>query len=118
MKSEHTVQQHIDILHQKVKEYKLQGLTDESIIESLKQDGVDAFYAQTILENIEADKDEKKGFWKLLIVGILVSAVAVFLHFTPEFDGRRFTLIYLFIFWSCIVISITMLYRAFAFFKK
>lgn len=118
MKPERTVQQHIDMLHQKVRKLKAAGMPDENIIELLREDGVDEIYAQTLLENVANDKDQKKGFWKLLAAAVFTFFVAFFLHFSHQFDGRRLTLIYQFIFWCAIISGITMLFRAFVVFRK
>ena len=118
MKSDRSVKDHVQYLHDKVKKLLALNLSETEIIEALKEDEADEFYTKTIIDNILADKDDNKGFWKLLIFGILAIMVSTFIYFAPDFDRFRSGWIYLFLFWAPIIGGITLITRAFVIFRK
>lgn len=50
---------------------------DEFIINYLLQKGVEKYYAETILENVRNDKDDKKQFYRHLFGGLFVALAGV-----------------------------------------
>lgn len=118
MKSDRSVKDHVEYLHNKVKKLLALNLSETEIIKALKEDEADEFYTKTIIENVLADKDDNKGFWKLLVFGILAIMVSVFIYFAPDFDRFRGGWIYLFLFWAPIIGGITLITRAFVIFRK
>lgn len=118
MKPETTVQQHIDQLHELVRSLMRSGKSDADIITHLRQTGVNEFYARTIIENVEADKDGKKSLWKLYAAALLSLAAFGFIFFYPGFDPYRGGLIYWFLFWTPLIAAVTFATRAWVIFRK
>ena len=71
MKSDRSVKDHVEYLHDKVKKLLALNLSETEIIKALQEDDVDEFYAKTLIENVQADKTQHKDFWKLLVMGIV-----------------------------------------------
>ena len=63
------------------------GKTEIKIIEVIKKKALDEYYAQTIADNFLEDKGDKKSFWKLLILGCLLTIISAYLYFLPKFYG-------------------------------
>jgi hypothetical protein len=107
----------VERLHHNVKQLLQSGKTETEIIEILKKEGLEAYYAQTIVENVLEDKVDKKGFWKLIILGALLPFISAYLYFSPNFDGYGGWL-YWGLIWMPIIGSASFITRAFVLFKK
>ena len=64
------VSNEVKILHQKVRGFLKQGMTESAIISELQKLGIDANYAEIIIANVHNDIHDRKSFWKLLFGGL------------------------------------------------
>ncbi|MBP6431333.1 MAG: hypothetical protein KA319_06165 [Ferruginibacter sp.] len=107
----------VERLHNNVKQLLQTGKSEAEIIELLKKEGLEEYYAQTIVDNVLEDKRDKKGFWKLIILGSLLPLISAYLYFSPNFDGYGGWLYWALV-WLPIIGSASFITRAFVFFKK
>ena len=107
----------VERLHNNVKQLLQTGKTEAEIIELLKKEGMEEYYAQTIVDNVIEDNNDKKGFWKLIILGTLLPLISAYLYFSPNFEGYGGWLYWALI-WLPIIGSASFITRAFVFFKK
>ena len=75
------IKQEVDKLHQVVKDFLQNGITEEEIIKLLQKENVEAFYAQTIIDNVLSDRQDKKDFWKLLLTGLFTIATGLLINY-------------------------------------
>ena len=61
--------QTVEILHAKVGDFLKEGLTHDQIIDKLKDEGLQPYYIETIIANIEDDNDDKKSLRNSIIMG-------------------------------------------------
>ncbi len=105
-------------LHQVVKAYLQNGITEEEIINLLQKENIDAFYAQTIIDNVLSDKEDKKDFWKLLLAGLFTIAAGLLINYFSYAIAYNTGSLSFYLFWGIIVAGIMMISRAFILFKK
>jgi hypothetical protein len=104
-------------LHNNVKQFLQSGKTEKEVIELLKKEGLEEYYAQTIVDNVVEDKNDKKGFWKLIILGCLLPFISAYLYFSPQFNGYGGWLYWALV-WLPIIGSASFITRAFVLFNK
>ena len=75
------INQEADKLHQAVKDFLLKGITQEEIIKQLAKQNIDAFYAQTIIYNVLSHQQDKKDFWKLLLMGLFTTTAGLMINY-------------------------------------
>lgn len=112
------VSEAVNELHQTVKEFLQKGMPEESIIKELGKKGIDAFYAQTIIDNVLSDKEDKKNFWKLLIMGIFTLVAALLINYFSYAIAFNSGAHYYYLFWGLVVAGVLMITRAFILFRK
>lgn len=113
-----STKEYIDQAHNRVRQLLAEGLTEEEIIATLAKEGMTAYYVQSLIDNVQNDREDKKAFWKLVAAGLLALAVFAFIWLYPGFDGFRGGWIYYFLFFASLGGGITLLFRAFSLFRK
>ena len=78
---------------------------------------MEEYYAQTIADNFLEDTGDKKSFWKLLILGCLLTIISAYLYFSPKFYGYWGSLYWALV-WLPIIGRASIIIIAFVFFKK
>ncbi len=105
-------------LHNKAEQYLKVNKNRQVVIELLVKEGITADYAETILDNLEVDKYEKKEFYKELFKGISITLVGLLLNilsYTSVLYAGGFIFI---VFWGIVVTGITLIFRAFIYLRK
>ena len=108
----------VNELHQTVKELLQKGVPEGAIIKELGKKGIDAFYAQTIIDNVLSDIEDKKSFRNLLIMGICTIAAALLINYYSYIIAFNSSSHYYYLFWGLIVAGVLMITRAFILFRK
>ncbi len=90
-------------------------VADQIILGSLKSRGVDAYYAEIILENVKTDVEDRKQFWKHILSGTFVFLAGLTLtlgtYYLAE-PGRIF-----FIFLGLMLVGIASIIRGLILFR-
>jgi hypothetical protein len=89
--------------------------SDENIIETLKNRGVDSYYAQMVLENVKADREDKKQFWKHILTGSFVFLAGLTLTLGTYYLAQPGAIF--FIFPGLMLVGIASIIRGFILFR-
>ncbi len=108
----------VDFLHNKVKNLLKDKLTDEQIISELANDGIDSFYAQTIIDNVNNDRSDNKNFWKLIFGGAFFTISGILINYFSYTIAVARNSWFFYLFWGILVFGIITICRAFIIFKK
>ena len=108
----------IKLLHSQVKELLKKNYTHEEIVDVLKQKGLEPYYIETIIENIEQEKEDKVSFRNSTITGIffIISgfAINIFSYRLAESANNSF----FYVFWGIIVVGIVTVIRGFILYRR
>lgn len=101
----------VEALHTKVRIFLKQGLTHDQIKDQLKDENLQAYYIETIIENIQDEKEDKKSFRNSMIMGgfFVIGGVAINIlsyKFSENASSSSFLL-----FWGIIVTGIVTIVR-------
>ncbi|MBL0146510.1 MAG: hypothetical protein IPP48_12975 [Chitinophagaceae bacterium] len=108
----------VERLHNNVKQFLQSGKTENEIIELLKQEGLEEYYVQTIIDNVLADKRDRKDFWKLILMGTFTVVSGLFINYSSYSFAVQNGSGYFYLFWGIIVVGLLMIVRAFILFNK
>jgi len=108
----------IEALHEKVKTFLKQGLTHEQIKEQLRDENLQPYYIETIIENIQDEKDDKKSFRNSIIMGgfFVIAGLAINVlsyKFSENTNSTSFML-----FWGIVVIGIVTIVRGIILYRR
>lgn len=112
------VSNEVERLHNNVKQLLKSGKTETEIIELLKKEGVEEYYAQTIIDNILEDKSDKINFWKLLGMGVFTTVAGLLINYSSYSIAVQKGSFSFWIFWGIVVSGLMMITRALILFKK
>ena len=90
--------------------------SDQFIVDSLMQRGIDKHYAELVLENARSDQSDRKEFSKLLFGGIftfLTGIIATVGTYSRPIAGGIY-----FVFWGLMVYGVFLVTRAVILFRK
>ena len=101
----------IEALHAKVRTFLEQGLTHDQIKDRLKDENLQSYYIETIIENIQDEKEDKKSFRNLMIMGgfFVIGGLAINIlsyKFSENMNSSSFML-----FWGIVVAGIVTIVR-------
>lgn len=108
----------IDQLHRDVTVLLQQKKTDEEIVQALVARGVDQHYGATILNNVQHDRRNKRGFRNTFLFGLGFLLLGLLLTLASYRFSVKGGLMFYFIFWGVIVAGISYIARAFILFRK
>jgi hypothetical protein len=108
----------ISSLHQTAKDLLLRKVEDDQIIIALQKEGIEAGYAELIIENVKTDLSDKENFRKELWKGIAVTFGGLLLNYLSYTTSIVTGSTIAFIFWGIIVFGISIIARAFILFKR
>lgn len=111
MKDRDIEAQSIEILHNKVRAFLNQGLTNEQIIDKMIDENLQPYYIETIIENIQNEKIKRKGLINSLVTGgfIVIAGLSINLLsyiFSENTNSSSFL-----IFWGIVVAGIVAIIR-------
>ena len=101
----------VEALHAKVRTFIKQGLTNEQIKDQLKDENLQPYYIETIIENIQDEKDDKKSFRNSMIMGgfFVIGGLAINIlsyQFSEKTNSSSFLLL-----WGIVVVGIVTIVR-------
>jgi hypothetical protein len=103
-------------LHRSAAEMLKAKLPDYTIVENLKRKGLDAYYAEMILENVKTDVEDRKQFRKHMLSGGFVFLAGLALTIGTYFMAGPGETYY--IFPGIMVVGIGSMIRGFILFRK
>ena len=71
----------INKLHSEVRRLLVEEYSDEAIIDQLVQQGLEAYYIETIISNIRNEIDDKKSFRNSMIMGLFYITAGLLVNF-------------------------------------
>ena len=118
MPNKESVSQKIELLHKKVKQLQSEKYSDDDIISTLENEGIDRHYAQTILENIDDEKADNKSFRNSVIMGFFYLGGGLLLNFLSEKISENNGFNMQLIFYGIIILGISTIIRGFILYKR
>jgi hypothetical protein len=108
----------IEKLHQTVKLLLQKGHTDDDIVQQLQKEGIDADYAQTIINNVVSDAEDKRDFRKLFLMGLFTLIGGLLINYFSYTIASATGALFFYLFWGIVVAGIVMLIKAFIIFRR
>ncbi len=90
-------------------------VADEIILGSLKSRGVDSYYAEIILQNVKTDVEDRKQFWKHILIGTFVFLTGLTLTLGTYYLAEPDRIFY--IFPGLMLVGIASIIRGFILFR-
>ncbi|GAO44196.1 hypothetical protein [Flavihumibacter petaseus] len=108
----------IDHLHERVRGMLGSGISVEKIIQLLTEEGVEPYYAKTIIENLQADAADRKSFRNSLIMGgvfLLSGLLMTYMSYAyaANFVGGTYLVL-----WGLMVLGISTIIRGFILYRR
>lgn len=108
----------IKALHDKIAVLLKRGLTNGQIIQELKNENLEPYYIETIIQNIMEEKEDNKSFRNSMIMGafFIIAGLAInILSYTlsDNMGASSFLL-----FWGIVVTGIVTVIRGFILYKR
>ena len=94
------------------------GTSEHDAVNALVQSGLDAGYAETVVDNMQREISDRKGFLKLLVGGIFTVCCGLGINYFSRQIAINTGLLFFFVFWGIVVGGILMILRAFLYFRK
>ena len=118
MPNKESVSQKIELLHKKVKQLQSEKYSDDDIISTLENDGIDKHYAQTILENIDDEKADSKSFRNSLIMGFFYLGGGILINLFSAKISENHNSNFQYVFYGIIILGISTIIRGFILYKR
>jgi hypothetical protein len=109
---------HIKNLHTKVKTLLKQHIDEDAIIEELRKEAIDEYYAQLIIENVKLDIRDRADAWKLTLMGSFFIVAGIYINYFSYQIAVNANAPFFYLFWGIIVVGLLMLVRAFFLFRR
>jgi hypothetical protein len=108
----------IEALHLQVDALIEKNYSKEAIIEELTKQGLAPYYIETIIDNLENEKADKKSFRNSMIMGItyFVGGLLINIFSYTIAENENSTMFYAF--WGVMVLGIVTIVRGFILYKK
>lgn len=108
----------IEAIHEKVRTLLKQGLTNEQIMDELKDENLQPYYIETVIENINNENENKKSLRNSIIMGgfFVIAGLAINIlsyRFSENMNATSFLL-----FWGIIVTGIVTIARGLILYRK
>ncbi len=110
--------QTIEILHAKVRTFLKEGLTNEQIIDKLKEEDLQPYYIETIIENIQDEDDDKKSLRNSIIMGSFFIIGGLILNILSWRASENMGSSSFLLFWGIVVMGIVTVARGVILYRK
>jgi hypothetical protein len=107
----------VTLLHRKAKQLLKEGKSEAGIIRELSGEGIDAGYAETIINNVQNDIHDRKGFWKLIFSGLFFILGGLAINYFSYQIAVNANSLFFYLFWGIVVAGIVLIIRAFIIFR-
>jgi len=108
----------IEALHNEVRLLLEKQYSNESIVKELQQRGLEPYYIETIISNIENAKADSKSFRNCMIMGGFYMASGLLLNIFSYQFAERTNSTYFYIFLGTIVLGIITIARGYIIYKQ
>jgi hypothetical protein len=108
----------IESLHNKAKALLKRGMDEDELIAALQKEGIDASYAQLIIENVKGDIRDRADAWKLTLMGTFFIVGGIYINYFSYRIAVNANATFFYLFWGIVVVGILMVIRAFFLFRK
>jgi hypothetical protein len=109
----------IQQMHDEARKLLQEGLADDAIVGKMKnQFSIDSFYAETILDNIYAEKENRVAFFKHLAYGLTMIIAGAWMTYRSYVLSIEMGIVPTLILWGLVVSGISVLIRGFILFRK
>lgn len=105
-------------LHQRAKELLAVDPTEEDFIAEMVKEGITENYAKLILNNILSDKQNKRDFYKMLLMGLFTVSGALLLNYMSYNFAFRNGAAFMLVFWGLVVGGIIMLIHSIGIYRR
>jgi hypothetical protein len=108
----------IEKLHAQVKKLLSENYTEEAIIETLQQQGLEHYYIETIIENIEDEAADKKSFRNSMIMGGFYIGGGLLINIFSYKIADNANASFFYLFWGVVALGIITIVRGFILYKR
>ncbi len=108
----------IEQLHLEVRKRLKDKQSTEQIINALTSQGIEPYYIETIIQNVEEENADKKSFRNSMIMGIvyIIGGLATN-YFSWKFASESGNLFF-YVFWGIVVLGIVTIVRGFILYRR
>lgn len=108
----------INRLHSEVKKLIEVGNSNESIIKQLQKQGLEPYYIESIIKNVQDEQSDKKSFRNSITVGVLYIVVGLLLNILSLKIAEMTNSIFFYCFWGIIAFGFITIIRGFILYKR
>jgi hypothetical protein len=105
-------------LHIQVERLLQENYSRKEIIGELQNQGLEPYYIQTIIENVQDDKSDKKSFRNSMIMGIFYVAAGSLINIFSYNIAESGNSLFFYLFLGIIVFGIVTIIRGFILYKR
>ena len=105
-------------LHSEVQALLANMYSEDEIISKFKEEGLEPYYIQTIIENINDDIADKVSFRNSIIMGLVYLVGGLLINVLSYTIAGNINSLFFYLFWGIIVLGITTIVRGFILYKK
>jgi hypothetical protein len=95
-----------------------QNYTNEAIIEKLKQQGLEPYYIETIIENVHDQLSDKKSFRNSMIMGLFYITGGLMINIFSYKIAADANASFFYLFWGIVAFGIITIVRGFILYKR
>ena len=108
----------IKALHSQVKMLLDKKYTEEAIVDELKKQGLEPYYIETIIGNVENETADKKSFRNCMIMGFVYIIGGLLINVFSYTIAENSNATFFYIFLGTIVLGIITIARGFILYKR
>ncbi|BAV09676.1 hypothetical protein SAMN05421788_1011113 [Filimonas lacunae] len=101
----------IEAIHESVRTYLKQGLTNEQIIEKLKEENLEPYYIETVIDNIYKEYEDKKNLKNAILTGSILVIVGLVINMLSYRLSENMNSSAFLLFWGIVVTGIVTIIR-------
>lgn len=105
-------------LHLHVKILQAKGYSEEQIIEEMQKQGLEKYYIETLIQNIENENSDKKSFRNSMIMGTFYIVSGTLINIFSYRIAENVNASFFYIFWGIIAVGILTIVRGFILYRK
>ncbi|HWR33303.1 MAG TPA: hypothetical protein VN451_07255 [Chitinophagaceae bacterium] len=118
MKGSNEISKQVEGLHLKVKQLLKEGYSHDEIIKQLTGVGIEPYYIETIIGNLENEKTGKKNFRNSVFAGLFYIIAGLILNFLSYRLSVNSNSFFFYLFWGIIVVGVVTIIRGFILYRK
>lgn len=108
----------VALLHDTVRNYLKQGLSDDAIVEKLQEEQLERYYIETVIENIREEAADRRSFINSIIMGVFFIVGGLLINILSYRAAENMNSSFFLLFWGIVVTGVVTIVRGFILYRK